>query len=148
MKTCDEVQARLSAYLDGEAGDQEEEIRAHVDTCDACHTILEGLRHVSARVRDVGEAPVGLTEGIRRRVREEGLRRRRSPLVPKLAAAAAIVAALLWGGVILSTADDAVQVSDSSLSGNLSQTERRILYGNPPNEDEWMSIMLTGGRPR
>lgn len=149
MKTCDEYQARLSAYLDGEAGDQEEAIRAHVGSCDACRKILDGLGHVSEQLRDVEEAPATLVEDIRRRVRAEGPPRRGRTPIPKLAAAAAILAALLWAAVFLGNAgNDAVQLSDLVPSGELSQTERRILDGEPPTHDEWMAITLSGGRPR
>jgi len=149
MKTCDEVQARLSAYLDGEAADQEESIRAHVDSCDACRTVLEGLRHISGRLNDVEVESATLVEDIRRRIREEGPRRRGKSLIPKLAAAAAVLAALLWGAILLGTPDDnAIRLSDLVPSGDLSDTERRILNGEPPTDDEWMAIILSGGSRR
>lgn len=148
MKTCDEFQARLSAYLDGEAGDEEEGIRVHVGSCDACRKAFKRLAHVTERIRDIEEHPATLVESVLRRVREEGPRRRGRTMIPKLAAAAAILAALLWAGVLLGNGDeDAVRLSNLA-AGGLSQSEQRILYGDPPTEDEWMAIILSGGSPR
>lgn len=149
MKTCDEFRARLSAYHDGEAGDKAETIHAHVDACDACRRILDGFRNVSGRLRDGPEAPVTLVEGIRRRVREEGPRRRGKTVIPKFAAAAVIVAALLWSIVLVGTRrDERTPSPNLAPGGSLSESEQRVLYGKSPTEDEWIAIILSGGRPQ
>jgi predicted anti-sigma-YlaC factor YlaD len=149
MKTCDECQARLSAFLDGEAGAHEGAIRAHVTSCDACRKALDGLRRLSARIRDIDEAPSTLVEDIGRRIREEGRRRHRRNPVPTLAAAAAVLATLLWTAVLVGTArDDAIRVSDLVAAGGLSEAERGILYAQQPTDDELLGSILSGGGPR
>lgn len=137
--TCDECRARLSAYLDGEAGRDEDAIRGHVGSCERCGSDLEALRGVSRRLRGVEGGPATLVEDIRRRIS------RRGAAVPRFAAAAVVLAALLWTGVLLT--DRRKDVGLSSLAP-LSETERRVLYGDPPRRDEWMIIVLTGGKPR
>ena len=129
---CDECRDGLSAYHDGEAGPRAEAIRAHVDGCEACRGILERHRLVSEELRGV-EAPK-----IRFKSRTSGR---------AFAAAAAILAAVLWAGVFLWTSK-AHPARLSDLAGDLPDTERRILYGKPPTDDEWMAIIVSGGKPR
>lgn len=167
MKRCDEYQARLSAYLDGEAGNQEEAIRAHVESCDVCRTMLNELRHMSWQIRDAVEEPAlgPLVEGVRGRIRAEavpwlsepGVTARRAVLpIPKLAAAAVILAALLWGVVLLGNSGDrsgdqiseGLRLSDLARSARLSETEQRMLDGESPTDDELLVSILSGGSPR
>jgi predicted anti-sigma-YlaC factor YlaD len=149
MKTCDEFQAKLSAYLDGEASDQEDPIRTHLEACDLCRRILDRLRLVSRRVRDVAqEQPVTLLESIRSRLPGHGPRPNRTR-IPRLTVAALSVAAPLWALLLLGDGGDQVpSLSDLAGGGSLSETEQRILYGEPPTRDEWMAIVLSGGSPR
>lgn len=149
MTRCDEFQAGLSAYLDGEAGDQEEAIRAHVEGCHACRRVLEGFRHISGRIRAIAEEePATLVENIRCRVRKGDTRRRGRIPIPRLAAAAMLLAALLWTIVLLGDGGQTVRLSGLVRGGSLSETEQRMLYGEPPADDEWMVIVLSGGSPR
>lgn len=147
MRTCDEFQATLSGYLDGEAGDQEEAIRAHVEVCDACRRILGGIAHLSGLIRDTAvEEPSMLVENIRSRIGERHPRRRRRIPIPTLAAAAVFLAALLWTAVLLGNGGhQMVRLSDLARAGSLSETEQRILYGEPPARDEWMIVVLSEG---
>ena len=146
MKTCNEFQAKLSAYLDGEAGDQEEMIRTHLASCGTCGKTLDGLKNLSSQIRGVEEKPAALVDDILRRIRHKG----QLPIgIRKLAAVAAILAAILWAAVLLSTkADSPIRLSGLVPSGALSDSEQRILYGKPLSADEWMIITLKGGGPR
>jgi len=50
----DEISKRLSAYLDGEVGnDERASIERHIAECGICASILSGLREVSALVRGI-----------------------------------------------------------------------------------------------
>lgn len=159
MSSCDRFRDSLGLYFDGEAGDQEESIRAHVNACEDCHRILDGYRRVSAQLRDLAsEEPALLVDGILRRVRRDGPPGRRWSLVLRVAAAAAVfLAALLWGWVLLvdgqgqvarSAVDGPAAAQLADLAGGLTESEQQLLFRTPPNDDELLVIVLAGGRPR
>ena len=158
MSSCDRFRDSLGLYLDGEAGDQEESIRAHVNACEDCHRIVDGYRRVSAQLRDLAsEEPALLVDGILKRVRRDGPPGRRWSLVPRVAAAAAVfLAALLWGWVLLGdgkrqvarSAVDGSAAQLADLAGGLTESEQQILFRAPPTDDELLVIVLAGGRPR
>jgi mycothiol system anti-sigma-R factor len=64
MKGCDECSATIQLYLDGELNGQDlEEVRAHLEECEACRAELEAEENLSAllhRSRPLYSAPDGL----------------------------------------------------------------------------------------
>lgn len=72
MLNCRQVEARASAYLDGELGWwQRRRVEAHLLVCDMCRRYLAQLRLVIATLRRLGEAsaapaPAGLVEQLMR----------------------------------------------------------------------------------
>lgn len=56
--SCNRVQPRLSAYLDGEmSGVEMLQFRSHINSCRDCQNELDGLRSVQAVLRDLPTAP-------------------------------------------------------------------------------------------
>lgn len=52
MRSCDEVRARLSAFVDGETAADAAAVREHIETCEACRGVADDL----ARLRDAARA--------------------------------------------------------------------------------------------
>ncbi len=105
---CYRTRRRIGAYLD-QALDERESSRAsvHIASCSRCHAEVEGLRRLSAMLRQGVPAPAlpdwtGFWEGIRRGVEDRRVERparfgRRPRLVAAAAGAAAlVVAAVMW----------------------------------------------------
>ena len=56
--SCNTVQAKLSAYLDGEiSGVEMQQIRHHVNSCASCQEEFSGLRSVQSTLRDLPATP-------------------------------------------------------------------------------------------
>lgn len=146
MSTCEQAQAKLSPYLDGEAGDDHAWIRAHVEVCEACQRVLDGYQRVSVRLHSAaGCEPPTLVAGIRdclARHRED--LDRKAPIV-RLAVAAVLLALPLWTFVLIGREPPPILLGAIS---QLSNTEQRILYGELPTTDDWMAIVLRAGVPR
>jgi len=94
---CNEIQARLSEYLDGALGAEEAAaLEGHVAQCAACKGELEALRRT---VQAVGElprcaAPAGFRDKVVQRIRAESAVEARPRIVylwPRLAAVAAML---------------------------------------------------------
>lgn len=72
MTNCDDITPKLSAYLDGELSEFEQErVRRHLTTCQACADELRALAESAALLGQLGEAdpPPSLEPGLRRRIR-------------------------------------------------------------------------------
>lgn len=78
-RSCRDVRADLSAYLDGDLDTgQTDAIRAHLDGCEACRSELELLRLAVGALRRLPELPppAAILTGIRARLRPEPWYRR------------------------------------------------------------------------
>jgi len=68
-RTCAEILAHISAYLDGELDATEcDAIERHCRECDSCTSVVAGLRRTVGLCREAGSAP--LPEAVRNRARE------------------------------------------------------------------------------
>lgn len=158
MSSCDRFRDYLSVYYDGEAGDEEESIRAHVSACVDCQQIVDGFRRVSIQLsRLASDEPEMLVDGILRRVRQAGPSGRRWSRVPSVAAAAAVIlAAFLWGlvvhgdgkGRVVRSGVERPRAPLGDLAGGFTESEQWILFRAPPTDDEMLVIVLAEGRPR
>jgi anti-sigma factor RsiW len=68
-KTCKEVLANISSYLDGELETTEcDAIERHCLECPSCAALVNGLRETVGLCRQAGTAP--LPDAVRQRARE------------------------------------------------------------------------------
>lgn len=74
-KACEELQERLSAYLDGELSkDERQNLEGHLTTCPDCPRIVEDYSKIGVLVREEVDAKVatmdlrGLPEKVQRRI--------------------------------------------------------------------------------
>ena len=78
MVTCDEASARLFEYLDGELeGVSEEEVRRHLEVCEACYPRVQFEKHFMEALRrsqNGGRASESLRERVLQSLaQDEGL---------------------------------------------------------------------------
>jgi anti-sigma factor RsiW len=69
------AQARLSEYLDGELGGQEQRrVHEHIELCPDCRRVLEQLRRTVAALARLGERRTDgpVADGVIARLRTEG----------------------------------------------------------------------------
>ena len=109
--SCNTVQAKLSAYLDGEiSGVEMQQIRQHVNACASCQEEFNTLRSVQSALRDLPatpEPPDFLVEKIHRSVAAS------RPSYLRLAFLVA-VPALCWA-IFVSTRPDHEKIQDRDL---------------------------------
>src|SRR5690349_20518718 len=134
---CEEVQERLSAFLDDELGPLgSREIQEHLDACPSCADALEGLKGLGQRLR--AEAPYcPAPDSLRARVSQAAWREaargrssgRRLGLAPRgwLAAAATVVVVL--GGTWLFTSHQG-QEGFASMEGEVVSSHVRSLMAS------------------
>jgi anti-sigma factor (TIGR02949 family) len=106
MKECQDVQAALSAYLDGEVGlDERETIEQHIAGCPACAAELASLRRLvdACRQMDEVEVPGDLRQAVMQRVRGREQARRKRGLFPAAVAVAAVLVVAIGVGSGLGT---------------------------------------------
>ncbi len=135
---CETTQRRLSAFLDGEAGDMTEDVRDHLERCVSCAHMLEGLRSAGAAWRQAIQVPEGLPDRIIAAIPDRTERFGR-----RLAAAAAIMAILLWAWVLLprfGSAPPSSLVNSSILTAN----EQKALAPAPVSEEGVLGIIFSG----
>ena len=95
MNECERFAQQLSALLDGElSGEEEAELRAHMEVCPDCRAMYEAFAAVGAAIREQ-DVPDTLHDGIMTKVRtaEKAMKTQRTivRLRPILAAAACLV---------------------------------------------------------
>jgi anti-sigma factor RsiW len=76
MAKCEDVQAELSAYLDGELSVEEKHaLDAHLCLCDACNAVLGELESVRASLGALPKlkAPATLARDVRQKISAERL---------------------------------------------------------------------------
>ena len=101
MRSCDEMQERISRMLDGDLSARERaELADHLDSCPECSAVYEAFAALRDGLRDAAEEPpAALTDRIMARVREETppvvtipqKPKKKNRVLPILAAAACLV---------------------------------------------------------
>ena len=108
MKPCEYYEELIGAALDGEiTAEENEELRAHLDTCESCRNFYEAMKAISGTDEQLPEAPEHFTENVMARVREAAAPRpapaKKKANVTRLAARygalAAAAAVAIWAGV-------------------------------------------------
>ena len=104
MADCGYFEELISAQLDGELTEREEEaLRAHLETCESCRAYRDALRAVAGAEADLPAPPAELTGRIMDAVRREAAPKKTAKIVPfsryvRTAALAAAAALVIWAG--------------------------------------------------
>lgn len=134
--TCNQVEARLSAYLDQELSRSEmASVRVHLHECETCAQALADMNYFKEFVnqRPEPELPVGLEDRLMRAVFEEPARAPRRFALAWAGSAAFVVAFVLAWGWLQSTdaqqTDLKNQVAHSDF--NLARDQAYAAGGDP-----------------
>ena len=104
MADCGYFEELISAQLDGELTEREEEaLRAHLEECENCRAYRDALRAVTGAEADLPAPPAELTGRIMDAVRREAAPKKTAKIVPfprylRTAALAAAAALVIWAG--------------------------------------------------
>ena len=113
MKPCEYYEEMIGAALDGEiSAEENEELRAHLDTCENCRSFYEAMKAISGTDEQLPEAPEHFTENVMARVRqvaapeEKQVKKKAgiTRLATRYGALAAAAAVAIWAGVHFSGA--------------------------------------------
>lgn len=113
MKPCEYYEELIGAALDGEiSAEENEELRAHLDTCESCRSFYEAMKAISGTDEQLPEAPEHFTENVMARVRQAAAPEEKpvkkkagvTRLATRYGALAAAAAVAIWAGVRFSGA--------------------------------------------
>ena len=113
MKPCEYYEELIGAALDGEiSAEENEELRAHLDTCENCRNFYDAMKAISGTDEQLPEAPEHFTENVMARVRQAAAPEEKpvkkkagvTRLATRYGALAAAAAVAIWAGVRFSGA--------------------------------------------
>lgn len=108
MKNCEYYEELIGAAIDGEiTAEEDKELRAHLESCEACRNFYEAIQAISGTDDALGDAPEDFTANVMARVHEaaapaEKPARKKASitrLVTRYGALAAAAAVAIWAGV-------------------------------------------------
>ena len=115
MKNCEYYEELVGAALDGEiTAEEEKELRAHLESCEACRNFYEAMQAISGADDALGEPPENFTANVMARVHEAAAPAKTpeetpakkktniTRLVTRYGALAAAAAVAIWAGVTFS----------------------------------------------
>ena len=71
MKNCEYYEELIGAALDGEiTAEEDKELRAHLESCEACRSFYEAMQAISGTDDALGDVPEDFTANVMARVRE------------------------------------------------------------------------------
>lgn len=111
MKNCEYYEELIGAALDGEiTAEEDKELRAHLESCEACRSFYEAMRAISGTDDALGDVPENFTANVMARVHETAAPAEKPAkkkasiqrLVTRCGALAAAAAVAIWAGVTFS----------------------------------------------
>lgn len=111
MKNCEYYEELIGAALDGEiTAEEDKELRAHLESCEACRSFYEAMQAISGTDDALGDVPENSTANVMARVRETAAPAEKpakkkagiARLVTRYGALAAAAAVAIWAGVTFS----------------------------------------------
>lgn len=111
MKNCEYYEELIGAALDGEiTAEEDKELRAHLESCEACRSFYEAMQAISGTDDALGDVPEDFTANGMARVRETAAPAEKpakkkagiARLVTRYGALAAAAAVAIWAGVTFS----------------------------------------------
>ena len=127
MKNCEYYEELVGAALDGEiTAEEEKELRAHLESCEACRNFYEAMQAISGADDALGEPPENFTANVMARVHEAAAPAKTpeetpakkktniTRLVTRYGALAAAAAVAIWAGVTFGGAFAAKSADSSS----------------------------------
>lgn len=111
MKNCEYYEELIGAALDGEiTAEEDKELRAHLESCEACRSFYEAMRAISGTDDALGDVPENFTANVMARVHETAAPAEKPAkkkasikrLVTRCGALAAAAAVAIWAGVSFS----------------------------------------------
>ena len=128
MKNCEYYEELIGAALDGEiTAEEEKELRAHLESCEACRSFYEAMQAISKTDDALGEPPENFTANVMARVHEAAApaaapeekpakkKANITRLVTRYGALAAAAAVAIWAGATFA-GTFAAKSADSSSS--------------------------------
>ena len=155
MKNCEYYEELIGAAIDGEiTAEEDKELRAHLESCEACRNFYEAMQAISGTDEVLGDVPEDFTASVMARVREAAAPAEKpakkktniTRLVTRYGALAAAAAVAIWAGVTFggtfaakradSTASNAPKIAIYSGSGEES------VYDTAPAEAPAGGMMM------
>ena len=111
MKNCEYYEELIGAALDGEiTAEEDKELRAHLESCEACRSFYEAMQAISGTDEAHGDVPENVTANVMARVHEAAAPAEKPAkkkasiqrLVTRCGALAAAAAVAIWAGVTFS----------------------------------------------
>lgn len=111
MKNCEYYEELIGAALDGEiTAEEDKELRAHLESCEACRSFYEAMQAISGTDDALGDVPEDFTANVMARVHETAAPAEKPAkkkasiqrLVTRCGALAAAAAVAIWAGVTFS----------------------------------------------
>ena len=111
MKNCEYYEELIGAALDGEiTAEEDKELRAHLESCEACRSFYEAMQAISGTDDVLGDVPENFTANVMARVHETAAPAEKPAkkkasiqrLVTRCGALAAAAAVAIWAGVTFS----------------------------------------------
>lgn len=143
MKNCEYYEELIGAALDGEiTAEEDKELRAHLESCEACRSFYEAMQAISGTDDALGDVPENFTANVMARVHEAAAPAEKPAkkkasiqrLVTRCGALAAAAAVAIWAGVTFSgtfaakgassTAREESEIAMYSAAEDSAETER------------------------
>lgn len=142
MKNCEYYEELIGAALDGEiTAEEDKELRAHLESCEACRSFYEAMQAISGTDEALGDVPENFTANVMARVHETAASAEKPAkkkasiqrLVTRYGALAAAAAVAIWAGVTFggtfaaksadSTSSNAPEIAMYSAAEDSAETE-------------------------
>mgnify|MGYP000616909429 CR=1 FL=1 len=107
MKNCEYYEELIGAALDGEiTAEEDKELRAHLESCEACRSFYEAMQAISGTDDALGDVPENFTANVMARVHETAAPAekpaKKKASIQRLVTRCGALAVAIWAGVTFS----------------------------------------------